>query len=204
MDRIKPRDIQLVQNLVRFNKPYWSVADLQKILGYKSRQTLLVVLHRLVSSGVLTRIRRGIYRVSINSAEGALLANLLYTPSYLSFESALSRHGILSQIPYSVTMATTRRSKKMILDGTAVEYRQLQRDLFFGHHLEKGLDIAEPEKALLDALYLMKRGKLSLALEELDLSGLSTEKLNSYGSRFPRYVRAALAQLREKIRKTKP
>jgi len=33
MDRIKPRDIQLVQNLARFNKPYWSVADLQKILG---------------------------------------------------------------------------------------------------------------------------------------------------------------------------
>jgi predicted transcriptional regulator of viral defense system len=202
MDRIKPRDIQLVQNLGRFNKHYWSVADFQKILGYKNRQTLLVVLHRLVSQGVLTRVRRGIYRVSINLVEGALLANLLYTPSYLSFESALSRYGILSQIPYTITLATTRRSKKMTLDGTAVEYRQLRSDLFFGHRLEKSLDIAEPEKALLDCLYLMKRGKLSLALDELNLSSLSPGKLNSYGSRFPRYVQTALAELHAKIRKT--
>ena len=203
MDRIKPRDIQLVQNLLRLNKPYWSVADLQKVLGYKNRQTLLVVLHRLVSQGVLARMRRGIYRVSISSVEGALLANLLYTPSYLSFESALSQYGILSQVPYTITLATTRRSKKMTLDGTAVEYRQLRGDLFFGHRIEKGLDIAEPEKALLDALYLMKRGKLSLALEELDVSGLSRGKLGSYGSRFPGYVRAALAGLYPRIGKPK-
>ena len=204
MARIKPRDIELVRKINGFNKPYWSVADLQKILGYQSRETLLVALHRLVREGVLTRMRRGIYRVSIRAVEAARLANLLYTPSYLSFESALSRYGILSQVPYTVTLATTRRSKKTTLDGTAVEYRQLRKDLFFGHGLEKGLDIAEPEKALLDALYLMKRGKLSLALEELDLSGLSLGKLRAYGTKFPRYVQAALAQLRPKIRKERP
>ena len=195
MDRIKPRDIQLVQRLGQFDKSYWTVADLQKVLGYKSRQTLLVVLHRLVGQGVLTRMRRGIYRVSINSADPAVLANLLYRPSYLSFESALSRCGILSQVPYTVTLATTRRSKKITLEGTAVEYRQLRADLFFGHRIDKGLDIAEPEKALLDALYLMKRGRLSLALEELDLSGVSAEKLRSYGARFPGYVRSVLAEI---------
>jgi len=201
MDRIKPRDVELVRSLGRFNKPYWSVADLQKVLGYRGRQTLLVVLHRLVRQGVLTRMRRGIYRVSISSVEGAHLANLLYTPSYLSFESALSRYGILSQIPYTITLATTRRSKKTILDGTAVEYRQLRKDLFFGHRIDKGLDIAEPEKALLDALYLARRGTLSLAFDELDFSGLSSAKLRSYGSRFPRYVQAALSGIRDKTQK---
>jgi predicted transcriptional regulator of viral defense system len=203
MARIKPRDIDLVRNISRFNKPYWSVTDLEKILGYQSRRTLLVVLHRLAREGVLTRMRRGIYRVSIHSVEGARLANLLYTPSYLSFESALSRYGILSQIPYTITLATTRRSKKMILDGTAVEYRQLREDLFFGHRLEKGLDIAEPEKALLDALYLAKRGKLSLVLDELDLSGISLKKLNSYGAKFPRNVQTAIAELRASFRKVR-
>lgn len=195
MDRIKPRDIKLVQRLAQFEKSYWSVADLQKILGYKSRKTLLVVLHRLVDQGILTRIWRGIYRVSIHSADTAVLANHLYRPSYLSFESALSRYGILSQVPYTVTLATTRRSKKMALEGTAVEYRQLRADLFFGHRIDKGIDIAEPEKAFLDAFYLMKRGKLSLALEELDLSGLSRRKLKSYAARFPRYIRSALEGL---------
>jgi predicted transcriptional regulator of viral defense system len=197
MDRIKPRDIQLVQRLGQFDKPYWSVADLQKVLGYKDRRTLLVALHRLVRQGVLIRMRRGIYRVSIRSADPAVLANLLYRPSYLSFESALARHGILSQIPYTITLATTRRSKKATLDGTALEYRQLKADLFFGQRIENGLEIAGPEKALLDALYLMKRGRLSLPLEELDLSGLSARKLKSYAGRFPGYVRSALKALQQ-------
>jgi len=203
MDRIKPRDIELVQNLARFNKPYWSVADLQKVLGYRSRQTLLVILHRLVRQGVLTRLRRGIYRTSTSSADEAVLANLLYTPSYLSFESALSRYGILSQVPYTITLATTRRSKKMILDGAAVEYRQLKRDLFFGHRLDHGLDIAEPEKALLDAVYLLKKGNLSLALEEIDVSSLSSGKVKSYASRFPRYVQNALTGLYPRMREAR-
>jgi hypothetical protein len=130
-------------------------------------------------------------------------ANLLYRPSYLSFESALSRYGILSQIPCTIKLATTRRSKNVTLEGTAVEYRQLRPDLFFGHRINKGLDIAEPEKALLDALYLMKRGRLSLALDELHLSGLSSRILKSYGTRFPRYVRSALERLYAEGRKTK-
>jgi len=195
MDRIKPRNIQLVERLARFDKPYWSVADLQKILGYKDRRTLLVALHRLVCQGVLVRMRRGIYRVSIRSADTAVLANLLYRPSYLSFESALSRFGVLNQIPYTVTLATLKRSKRTILQATDVEYRQLRADLFFGYRLEKGLEIAEPEKALLDSLYLMKRGRLSLPLDELDLSGLSARKLKSYGTRFPGYVQSALTEL---------
>ena len=84
-----------------------------------------------------------------------------------------------------------------------MEYRQLRADIFFGHRTDKDLDIAEPEKALLDALYLMKRGRLSLALEELDLSGLSSRKLKSYAALFPRYVRSALVRLRAEGRKTK-
>jgi predicted transcriptional regulator of viral defense system len=196
MDRIKPRDIRLVERLALFDKPFWSVADLQKVLGYKSRETLLVALHRLARQGVLVRVRRGIYRVSIRPGDTAVLANLLYRPSYLSFESALSRFGVLSQIPYTVTLATIRRSKRTILDGTDVEYRQLRADLFFGYRIDNGLEIAEPEKALLDSLYLMKRGKLDLPLDELDLSGLSSAKLGSFGARFPGYVRTALAELR--------
>lgn len=195
MGRIKPRDIRLVERLGRFDKPYWSVADFQKILGYKDRRTLLVTLHRLVRQGVLVRMRRGIYRVSIRPADTAILANLLYRPSYLSFESALSHHGILSQIPYTVTLATTRRSKRMSIEGRDVEYRQLRGDLFFGFRIDKSLEIAEPEKALLDALYLMKRGRLSLPADELDLSGLSARKLKSYAARFPGYIRDALAAL---------
>lgn len=184
MDRMKPRDVQLIQFLSQLEKPYLTVADLGKILGLK-RASLYVTLHRLVRYGVLERLRRGVYHLALRPADVPRIANLLYMPSYLSFESALARYGILSQIPYAVTFATTRRSKRMTLGGTAVEFHQLRRDLFFGYSLENGLYVAEPEKALLDELYLVRRGKASLELSELRLDDLSLEKALAYATRFP-------------------
>ena len=194
MDRMKPRDAQLIQFLSQLERPYLTVADLEKILGLK-RASLYVTLHRLVRYGVLERLRRGVYHLALRPADVPRIANLLYMPSYLSFESALARYGILSQIPYAVTFATTRRSKRMTLGGTAVEFHQLRRDLFFGYTLENGLYVAEPEKALLDELYLVKRGKASLELSELRLDDLSLEKALAYATRFPPSVQETARKL---------
>jgi len=185
---MRPKNIQLMQFLSQLDKPYFTVADLEKILGLK-RASLYVTLHRLVRDGVLERLRRGVYQLALRPSDVPHIANLLYMPSYLSFESALARHGILSQIPYTVTFATTRRSKKMTLGTTSVEFHQLRGDLFFGYTLEQGLYLAEPEKALLDELYLIKRGKATLELSELRLADLSPEKLMAYATRFPAYVK---------------
>ena len=144
---------------------------------------------------MLERLRRGVYHLALRPADVPRIANLLYMPSYLSFESALARHGILSQIPYAVTFATTRRPKRMTLGGTAVEFHQLRRDLFFGYTLENGLYVAEPEKALLDELYLVKRGKASLELSELRLDDLSLEKALAYATRFPPSVQETARKL---------
>ena len=194
MDRIKPRDMDLVRQLARFNKSFWSVADLEKVLGYGTRKSLLVALHRLTASGILERVRRGYYRVSTRPADEAALANVLYRPSYLSFESALARHGILSQIPYAMTFATTRRSKRMTIGGREAEFRQIKKDLFFGYRLEGGLYVAEPEKALLDELYMMKRGRAAIPLEELDVDRLSKGRLREFASRFPKEIDEAITE----------
>jgi len=194
MDRIKPRDMDLVRQLARFNKPFWSVADLEKVLEYGTRKSLLVTLHRLTTSGILERVCRGYYRVSTRPADEAALANVLYRPSYLSFESALARHGILSQIPYVMTFATTRRSKKMTIGGREAEFRQIKKDLFFGYRLEGSLYVAEPEKALLDELYMMKRGKAAVPLEELDVDRLSKGRLREFASRFPKKINEAITE----------
>jgi predicted transcriptional regulator of viral defense system len=183
MDRIKPRDMDLVRQLARFDKPFWSVADLEKVLAYGTRKSLLVALHRLTASGTLERVRRGYYRVAARPADEAALANVLYRPSYLSFESALARHGILSQVPYTMTFATTRRSNRMTIGGREAEFRQIKKELFFGYTLEGGLYVAEPEKALLDELYMMARGRAEVPLEELRLDGLSAKKLRKFGLR---------------------
>ncbi len=194
MERLKPKDLALVQRLLELNKPYLSPADLEKILGQK-RPVLYVTLNRLVRYGVLTRLRQGVYQVALQAADPARIANQLVYPSYLSFESALARYGILSQMPYVLTFATTHRTSRMVLGGTAVEFRRLKGELFFGYTVQGGLYVAEPEKALLDQLYMVARGLSELKLDALDLAALDNERLRTYADRFPANVQAAVAQL---------
>lgn len=198
MERMKPKDIALVQKLLGLNKPYLSPADLEKVLG-QERPTLYVTLNRLVRYGVLVRLRQGVYQVALQTTDPARIANQLVYPSYLSFEAALARYGILSQVPYALTFATTHRTQRMVLGETAVEFRQLKGELFFGYTVQAGLYVAEPEKALLDQLYMIVRGISDLRADELDLSSLDGERLRTYADRFPASVRATVARLASDI-----
>jgi predicted transcriptional regulator of viral defense system len=187
-------DIEFIQTLRGFNKPYFTVADLEKILEMK-RDSLYVTLNRLVKDGVLIRLRRGVYQPEFQSLELERTANELYYPSYLSFESALSRYGILSQIPYTMTFATNRRSKRISLVNREVEYKQLKKEYFFGYKLEKGIYIAEPEKAVLDQLYMISRGETSSDISEWSLVGIKKNKFLKYSRVFPKKVKNRAREL---------
>ena|SRR3990170_6443287 len=190
----KITDIELLQILRGFNKSYFTVADFEKILKMK-REVLYVTLNRLVKSRVLVRLKRGVYQPEFQSLELEKTANELYCPSYLSFESALSRYGILSQIPYALTFATTKTTKKQILAGREVEYRQLKDELFFGYKLVEGIYIAESEKAVLDQLYLISKGKIASDTSEWSLVGLDKRRLLQYSKKFPQTVQKRVKSL---------
>lgn len=177
--------VELIKTLYKLDKGYFTFADLERITGLKST-SLKVSVNRLAKKGILTRIKRGVYQLAFSPVDVKKIANQLYYPSYLSFESALSQYGILSQIPAAQTFATLKRSKRLVLWETEVQYRQLNVDLYWGYTLENGIYLAEPEKAILDQLYLVSRGKA--AGGELDLSGISKRKLTRYAKRFPGYV----------------
>lgn len=179
--------IKLLQTLRDLNKSYFTVADLEKVLGL-SRNSLYVLLNRLVKNGVLNRLKRGVYQPEFQSLKLEKVANELYYPSYLSFESALSRYGILSQIPYVLTFATPRAPKKLTLAGREVEYRQLKDNYFFGYTLENGIYIAEPEKAILDQLYMMSKGRVASDTGEWSLVNLDKAKFLKYSKKFPKKV----------------
>ncbi|GAG62184.1 hypothetical protein ES702_02788 [subsurface metagenome] len=193
-------NIKLLQTLRGFNKTYFTVADLEKILELE-RDSLYVTLNRLVKAGVLIKLRRGVYQPEFQSLELEKVANEIYYPSYLSFESALSRYGILSQIPYTLTFATTKRSKKLTLSGREVEYRQLKKDYFFAYTIKEGIYIAEPEKAILDQLYMMSKGKGESDISEWSLVGLKKNRFLRYSKKFPRTVQDNAKKLTTKFGK---
>lgn len=191
------KQVEFLKKLKKLNKSYYTVSDFQMILG-QNRATTRKKTHSFVKSGILKRIGKNVYVVPLFSYDLEEIAAYLYAPCYLSFESALSKYGILSQIPYTMTFATSRRSKKVVLDDQEIEYRRLKPELFFGYKLVKGLPIAEPEKALLDELYLVSLGKAKIDFEELDLGELSSKKLKRMAQKFPATVQKFVLNLYRK------
>lgn len=190
--------IELIQTLQSLDRGYFTVADMEKIIGL-SKDSLKVALSRLTTKKVLTRVKRGVYQLSLSEIDAKKIANQLYYPSYLSFESALSIYGILSQIPITQTFATVKKSKKMTLGNTEVEFTQIKKDLFFGYVLDKGIYIAEPEKALLDELYMVSRGLRNINIEELDLKEIKEEKIREYAKKFPPYIMSLVDKVKKYI-----
>lgn len=195
MARLRPKDSELITRLAAFGKSYFTTADLERILELP-RASVAITLHRLVKAGLLVRLRRNAYNVFTGPIDTEKAAQELYPPCYLSFESALARWGILSQIPYTLRLATTRPSKKMTIADAAVEFSHLKPDLFFGYALENGRNVATREKALLDQLYLVSRGKAVLNLEELDLREVNEKKLDDYARKFPRSLKLQLNKIK--------
>lgn len=135
----------------------FSMNDIRKIEPkfYKSR------LSEWQNKGYIRKIRRGYYSFSDQNLDEEtlfLIANRLYSPSYVSFESALSYYGLIPEGVYSITSASTRKTAAFQTPLANFTYRHLKPPLHFGYRIEKrngqGYKIAEMEKAVLDYLYL--------------------------------------------------
>lgn len=131
-----------------------------------------VLLARLAAAGLMLRLRRGVWALP-NRVDPLALPECLTAPfpAYVSLQSALYLHGMVSQIPavtYAVTLARTRRFVTPL--GT-VSLHHVQPTFFFGYEDagRAGGRLATPEKALVDFLYLTPaRSRLFRALPELD------------------------------------
>jgi predicted transcriptional regulator of viral defense system len=130
------------------------------------------LLARLAVSGHLARLGRGRWGFKDRLDPFALPEYLTAPyPSYVSLQSALYHHGMISQIPsvtYAVSIARTKMYRTFL--GT-VSVHHIDPSFFFGHQsAAQGLGkIATPEKALIDFLYLgPARTRLFRALPELE------------------------------------
>jgi predicted transcriptional regulator of viral defense system len=185
---------KFLEKLKKIEKEFFTLSDLKKIWQGKEN-SLKVVLSRLVKKGEIKRIYKNFYVLSERVPNLEKIANQIYFPSYLSFESALSKYGILSQIPYTLTFATPLKTKSIKIFDVEIEYRKLKKELFFGFKKEKEIFIALPEKAILDALYFISLGKLEVDLKNLDFSKIKKERLISFSRKFPQKTQNLLKYL---------
>lgn len=91
-----------------------------------SRQTLYVVLNRMVKKKFLFRVKRGVYSVAtgyfqpVNGVEDAYHTAQLIFPGYLAFATALNLHGLLDEFAFTAFVATTSTSASRVLGQVEV------------------------------------------------------------------------------------
>ncbi len=114
----------------------------------------------MLGRGEIIKIRRGLYvrsRQYGGTVESVEIANLIYGPSYISLEYALSRYGLIPERVESITSVTPKRLKKFITPLGSFSYEHIPLKAYpIGIDLEKrggtGILIASREKALCDQI----------------------------------------------------
>ena len=139
----------------------------------------------LQKKGQLIRLKKGFYVLSKEMIgrqySPQIVANLLYGPSYLSLEFALSAYGLIPERVELITSVSTQKNKFFKTPIGNFSYQHLATSVYpLGITLKKTLDdrsylIASPEKALMDLFSL--RFSNSTAPTKTDLEQALVEDL---------------------------
>ena len=142
---------------------------------------------RLVKYGTYIPIVKGLYETD-KTTPGYLLAGSIYGPSYLSFDYALSHYGLIPEAVYSFTSATfeKKKAKKYETPFGNFLYRDVPALAYpLGVTLVKEgsyvYQIAIPEKAVCDKLYMMPPVNNKKDLQDLIFEDLRIDEREFYG-----------------------
>jgi len=110
---------------------------------------------RLLKSGEIIQIRKGLYVFHQSYRKQPLskevLGNMIYGPSYISFEYALSYYGVIPENVVTVTSASLGRSRSYDTPLGLFSYRTVPSDVFsISIDIVESFHIATPAKALAD------------------------------------------------------
>ncbi|MGA1794386.1 MAG: type IV toxin-antitoxin system AbiEi family antitoxin domain-containing protein [bacterium] len=179
-------------DVMRFLPVLFRYSDTLKLVSNPN-----VFLTRALKAGYVKRIARGIYYNTFKELpQVEEVACFVRTPSYISCEWALNAHGVILQVP-SVCSAITLspsvgKRNTVTYKGIVIEYSKIAERLFRGYETKGGFNMAAPEKALLDAVYL--RGFIPFA-DELEIERLHIKQLNKWLPLYPKSVRQKLDPL---------
>ena len=125
---------------------------------YKDYANPLDKIKRDADNGLLIRLNRGLYETN-KGVNPCLLASSILSPSYLSFDWALSYYGLIPEKVIAITSASMglRKNKTFVNAFGRYEYSDIPSQVFSEglNYLEDGeytVKIATKEKAICDSL----------------------------------------------------
>ena len=157
---------------------------------------------RLAREGGVMRLTRGVWaqpahpRFTPTAAVPLLLGN---EQGYVSFLSAMHLHGLISQIPGSIEIATTGHTRQLDTPVARYEFLRIQpammRQGIAASATEPPYNLATAAKALIDTLYIATRKRRRFAsLPEVDMGEVDRAELQGLldGQVRPGPIRSAI------------
>jgi len=171
--------------------PVFTRCEIQKYFPNFDSRRLVEWQHK----GYITKLRNRYYCFADTTIDEHFLyyvSNTIYEPSYLSLETAFSYYGFIPEGVFQLTSCTTRKTKSFQTPVGTFSYRHIKPSLFFGYQLvdwnNYRFAIAEPEKSILDFLYLHSEVKEVVDIHSLRwnpqeiANSINMSKLNTYES----------------------
>ena len=174
----------------QLKRPIFTTHELISLSG-KSASAVTQALNYLVKQGLLIKVYRGVWVEADQKISPYRLAPFLKPKNrvYVSFLSALHLHGIVEQIPQVITLASTAHSATLRTTLGVFQLHRIAPEFFAGFDWYRGEGnflIAEPEKALVDCLYLSAHKKRQYGFfPELTWGALSLTRVNAWVKRIP-------------------
>lgn len=117
---------------------------------------------RWTRKGLLIRLRQGYYTFPEYLRKGDFLfyfANRIYRPSYISLHSALAFYGLIPEAVVQIVSVSSLKTIRFNNEAGQFSYKSIRDDLMFGYDLKpieggRTIQLASPEKAILDLLYI--------------------------------------------------
>lgn len=163
----------------KMGRAIYSIQQLANIIK-KPKKAANVYAMRLVRKGLAKKVMQG--RLSFTDDE-YIIASQLIEPSYISLFSALLFHQLIKQVPQHVHCVTTTNSRNY--ENLGIIYHKIPRALFYGYKKYKKdfsyIMVADPEKAVIDAIYL---NLISKDTTDEIKSNLDKKVIESYIKRF--------------------
>lgn len=135
----------------------FSISDIEKEFPNFDKKNLVYWQNK----GYLQKIRNNYYSFTVIPKDEAFLymaSNKIYTPSYISFESALAYYNVIPEGVYTTTAVSTLKTNTFSTPFGDFTYKHLKPSLFFGYQLIRNqhqtFKMAELEKTILDYMYL--------------------------------------------------
>lgn len=198
--------LEAFEHLRRLGSPIFRTGEAALALS-EPDSTVQATLDVLAKRGLLTSLRRGWWLLPPNEPlDIGSLAPHLAAPfrAYVSFETALFRHGWITQIPPRVTVATLGRGRRIATTVGTFELRQLPPDVFGPGDSVEPPWLAKPEKAAFDWAYRAAHvGYRSARFPEIEPADrVDVDALARYVARIPSSrVRTTTARiLRERMK----